>query len=151
MIFFFPNLNVRNERKTKPETIKAQTDAENPYKIKETSNSIANGDAKKMRTAAGYPSKMNSSQRQFPNKNRPPKAQERPNQTPKKSRSPTSAIHPWELHTRSYPKTPRKLKNDRIRHVRNLEDRLRQSTRENSIHAAVRRLHESSRTTESDT
>ena len=74
MNLFSPNLNVRNERKTKPETIKAQTDAENPYKIKETSKNIANGDAKKMHTAAGNPSKMNSSQRRLTNKNRPPKA-----------------------------------------------------------------------------
>ena len=63
MIFFSPNLNVRNERNTKSETIKTQTDAENPYKIKETSKNIANGDAKKMQTAAENPSKMNSSLR----------------------------------------------------------------------------------------
>ena len=91
---FSPNLIVTNEGETKSETIKAQTDAENPYKIKETSKNITNGDAKKMQTTAGNPSKMISSQRQSTNKNLPPKAQERQKQTRKKSRSPMSAIHP---------------------------------------------------------
>ena len=39
---------VTNEDETKSETIKAQTDAENPYQIQETSKNVANGDEKKM-------------------------------------------------------------------------------------------------------
>ena len=64
MIFFSPNLIITNEDKTKSETIKDQTDAENPYKIKKTSKNITNGDAKRMQTTAGNPSRMISSQRQ---------------------------------------------------------------------------------------
>ena len=63
-MFVSPKLNVKNDSKNKLETIKAQTDAENPYKMKETSKSIANGETKKCKTAAGNPSKTNSSQRQ---------------------------------------------------------------------------------------
>ena len=64
MNFVWPNFDVAKEqiRKTKRED--EQTDAENPYKIEETSKNITNGDTKKTQTTAGNPSDMISSQRQ---------------------------------------------------------------------------------------
>ena len=58
-------------------------------KTKEPSKNVANRNVKKMQTTAGNPSKVNSLQRQFPNKNRafsehgrPPRATRQPHGAP---------------------------------------------------------------------